>query len=485
MSENLTHLNAQGDVHMVDVGDKDASHRMAIAHGSVRLGRRAFECLNDGRVEKGNVLATARVAGIMAAKKTSELIPLCHQILLSKVEISIELNPIQHRAIIFAEVQTQSQTGVEMEALTAVSATALTIYDMLKAVDRSITIEHVQLVEKNGGKSGHYRRPIKVERQSQEFGEHTEIPKPKAPEPHPEEIRVAKGSKTKVPSKNRDLPAFTIEGLDEYASECKSLDGDSDQLKNFLIKSPVRSAYMLGDLDPAYQHACLWHGRVKKGIEGLALLYSALSVPAFLTEGDSTSVAAIINTMRDTIPRRVYYQIHSEHLPAMNTFFQLSDRKRMLRMGLTKAENPPCKLDDEVVVLSHRDTGDIMKLYQHYPDNFFDPSMLNTGLYFGIRIDGSLQSVAGIHFISESNNIAAVGNIVTSPDARGKGYASRCVSHLVTKLLERVDIIALNVEIDNHAAIKCYEGVGFKECMEFEEGWATKHSHVPGPLDAS
>lgn len=151
----------------------------------------------------------------------------------------------------------------------------------------------------------------------------------------------------------------------------------------------------------------------------------------------------------------------------------------MIRMGLAKSENPPCKRSDDVVVLSHRDTGDIMGLYQHYPDNFFEPSMLNTGMYFGIRVNSVLVSVAGIHQLSESKSIAAVGNIVTHPDHRGLGYASVCVSHLVSELLDRVGQVALNVEASNTSAIRCYEGVGFKKKYEFREGWAAKHSTAP------
>ena len=160
-------------------------------------------------------------------------------------------------------------------------------------------------------------------------------------------------------------------------------------------------------------------------------------------------------------------------------FCRLDKRTPMLRMGLSKTENPPCERSEDVVMLTHRDTGDIMALYQHYPDNFFEPSMLNTGMYFGIRQNSMLVSVAGIHQLSESKRIAAVGNIVTHPDHRGLGYASRCVSHLVTELLERVDQVALNVDASNRAAIKCYEGVGFQRICTFHEGWATKHATSP------
>ena len=156
-----------------------------------------------------------------------------------------------------------------------------------------------------------------------------------------------------------------------------------------------------------------------------------------------------------------------------------------IRMGLSKTDNPPCKRDRSVEGLTHRHTGEIMGLYQHYPDNFFDPSMLNTGMYFGIRKNEELVSVAGIHLLSESRDIAAVGNIVTHPNHRGHGYASRCVSHLVAELLERVEKVALNVGAANVSAIRCYEGVGFQTHFEFQEGWATRHSTKPEPAQDS
>jgi len=163
----------------------------------------------------------------------------------------------------------------------------------------------------------------------------------------------------------------------------------------------------------------------------------------------------------------------------MSVFFKVSKERDMLRMGLSKSEAPPCERSKDVVALSHRDTGDIMALYQHYPDNFFEPSLLNTGMYFGVRVNSVLVSVAGIHQLSESKGIAAVGNIVTHPEHRGLGYATICVSHLVSELLERVDEVALNVAASNGSAIRCYESVGFKKKYTFKEGWAAKHSTAP------
>lgn len=153
----LTHLNDSGEANMVDVGEKAVTHRIAVAEGRVEMQAETLSMILSGNAKKGDVLGTARLAGIMAAKRTHELIPLCHQLLISKIEISIE--PIANENALYVEaiVKVNGQTGVEMEALTAVSITCLTIYDMAKAVDRGMRIEGIRVLEKSGGKSGTYR----------------------------------------------------------------------------------------------------------------------------------------------------------------------------------------------------------------------------------------------------------------------------------------------------------------------------------------
>lgn len=158
MSDQLTHLDAQGHAIMVDVGDKEVTSRTAIAQGEVCMSPRTLAAIRDGNVPKGDVLAAARIAGIMAAKKTPELIPLCHTLLLTKVAVEFEIDAESSRVMIQAIVRCKGQTGVEMEALTAVSVAALTIYDMAKALDKSMTIGAICLLEKQGGKSGEWRR---------------------------------------------------------------------------------------------------------------------------------------------------------------------------------------------------------------------------------------------------------------------------------------------------------------------------------------
>jgi cyclic pyranopterin phosphate synthase len=155
----LTHIDAEGAARMVDVGVKAGTARVAVARGHIRMGDAARQAIAAGAVAKGDVLAVARVAGIMAAKRTAELVPLCHPLLLTRVEVALEIVKDGVRAE--ARVETVGQTGVEMEALTAVSVALLTIYDMAKALDRGMVIDEVRLVEKRGGKSGdwHGDRP--------------------------------------------------------------------------------------------------------------------------------------------------------------------------------------------------------------------------------------------------------------------------------------------------------------------------------------
>ncbi len=154
----LTHLDSHGHAAMVDVGEKTITAREAVATGYVAMQPSTLTAIREGALPKGDVLAAARIAGIMAAKKTPELIPLCHTLLLSKVAIEFQINESEHRVEIAATVRCNGQTGVEMEALTAVSVAALTIYDMAKAVEKGMTIGGIQLVEKYGGKSGDWRR---------------------------------------------------------------------------------------------------------------------------------------------------------------------------------------------------------------------------------------------------------------------------------------------------------------------------------------
>jgi len=156
MKPELTHFDGKGDAHMVDVSEKAVTTRTATAAGFIAMEPQTLDIVLKGSARKGDVLAVARLAGIMAAKKTSELIPLCHPLPVTRVAVELEPEPEKSGVLITATVRTTGQTGVEMEALTAVSVAALTVYDMLKAVERTMRISDIRLTFKDGGKSGRY-----------------------------------------------------------------------------------------------------------------------------------------------------------------------------------------------------------------------------------------------------------------------------------------------------------------------------------------
>lgn len=157
----LTHIDKHGSPKMVDVSSKPLTKRIAVARGSVYMKKETFELIKKGKVTKGDVLNVAKIAGITAAKKTSEIIPLCHPLNISSVDIDFKLDERKNRIEIESCVKITGQTGVEMEAMTAVAAAALTIYDMCKAVDKDIVISDIMLIEKRGGKSGMFKRDMK------------------------------------------------------------------------------------------------------------------------------------------------------------------------------------------------------------------------------------------------------------------------------------------------------------------------------------
>ena len=154
----LTHLREDGEARMVDVSAKSETERMARASGSIRMQPETLDAIRTNSLKKGDVLAVARVAGVMAAKKTSELIPLCHPVALTDVQIAIELDPNLPGLRVEATARTFGRTGVEMEAISAVCVTLITVFDMAKGVDRAMVVSDITLVEKSGGKSGHFKR---------------------------------------------------------------------------------------------------------------------------------------------------------------------------------------------------------------------------------------------------------------------------------------------------------------------------------------
>ena len=156
-AKTLTHLSSRGEARMVDVAAKSVTEREAVAEGRVIMQPKTLAIVRQGDAKKGDVLGAARIAGILAAKRTHELIPLCHPLPISKVEVELEPDAKLPGVVVTARVKVSGKTGVEMEALTAVSVACLTVYDMVKAVERGMRIEGIRLIEKRGGRSGHYR----------------------------------------------------------------------------------------------------------------------------------------------------------------------------------------------------------------------------------------------------------------------------------------------------------------------------------------
>jgi len=157
MKNKLTHTDKRGKANMVDVSEKSITYRTAEAYGEIKVSKEIFKAIKNNTLQKGDVLAVAKIAGIQAAKKTSELIPLCHNIFISKIDVEFKLNVKKTAVEIYSIAKTNSQTGIEIEALTAVTVAALTIYDMCKAIDKSMVISEIRLLSKSGGKSGEYR----------------------------------------------------------------------------------------------------------------------------------------------------------------------------------------------------------------------------------------------------------------------------------------------------------------------------------------
>ncbi len=157
MKQGLTHFDEKGNARMVDVSGKKPTSRTALAKGSILVGREIMEAVSEKRVEKGDVLAVAQVAGIMAVKQTAFLIPMCHTLILEKCQVEFEILPEENKITAYCRVKCQGKTGVEMEALTGVTGALLTIYDMCKAIDKRMEIGEIHLVEKTGGKSGNFK----------------------------------------------------------------------------------------------------------------------------------------------------------------------------------------------------------------------------------------------------------------------------------------------------------------------------------------
>ena len=253
----------------------------------------------------------------------------------------------------------------------------------------------------------------------------------------------------------------------------------TEQIRDFLTRDRVGNAYLLGDLDPAYLPFCDWFGFVEDGeVEALVLVYKGLSLPAVLTVGPSDPNRAhkcldtLFNEVKTKLPSRFWIHVQEPHRPALDSHFAASNLKRMIRMSLSSQNYSPTDFSIPVRRLDHTDTAAIMALYKHYPDNFFEPYQLETGLYFGVETDEGegLAAIAGIHVFSQTYDIAAIGNLVTHPNYRRRSYASAVTTRLLDELFESVSLVTLNVQEGNVAAIGTYEKFGFTHHHVYYEG---------------
>lgn len=246
----------------------------------------------------------------------------------------------------------------------------------------------------------------------------------------------------------------------------------SPDLEAWLRRDPVVAAYPLGYLDEEYQGFGQWFCAHDHGdISAVALMYRGLRVPILMTLGEADVCGRLIESVAKRSPLRIYAQVLEAHAPALRSIYDCKDLRRVVRMTRSADGGPLADASEhEVVQVSHADTADLIALYRHYPDAFFEPYQLESGLYYGIRQGETLVAVAGVHSISESLGIGVIGNIVTHPDYRRQGLSVVCTRHLLTKMFERVPLAALNVNVSNKAARKAFSRLGFVDNAVYLEG---------------
>ena len=246
---------------------------------------------------------------------------------------------------------------------------------------------------------------------------------------------------------------------------------DDAELQEFFGRTPIRSAYQLGDLDERYSPYCRWFGNREGGeLTHVVLVYRGLSVPAVLVQGPESGTREVLEALRAEIPKSCFIQASLEHQNDVEAVLGEGDWRSMVRMGLKREEFVPASGTEFVEPITHADTAALMSLYRYYPDHFFEPYQLESGLYYGIWEDGKLVSAAGVHVVSERFNIVALGNIVTHPDYRGRGLAVACTSTILEAAFSRVSIAALSTASTNLSAIQAFRKVGFNDHCGFFEG---------------
>lgn len=253
---------------------------------------------------------------------------------------------------------------------------------------------------------------------------------------------------------------------------------DRRLLLDLMLTDRVTCVYMLGDLEEHYSDECTWYGAGSEdALDAVLLVYNGLSIPVIITFGQSGAVQDIVATFARDLPGRTLVQFAPHHIAAFDSVFGTEGLVPTLRMGLEAADyRPAVSTAWEIEPLTHRHTVEIVELYQtYYPDNFFEPAQLQSGHYCGIRCDGTLASVAGVHVFGPTTKVAVLGNIVTHPEYRGRGMSTACTSHICGRLIEEgIEVLALNVRRRNRAAVRVYERLGFRYHDTFLEGLIVK-----------
>jgi ribosomal protein S18 acetylase RimI-like enzyme len=248
---------------------------------------------------------------------------------------------------------------------------------------------------------------------------------------------------------------------------------DVGLLRAFLLPDKERGAYFLGDLDPRYFHATRWFvGRGPQGVQAVVMRYDGHSVPGVHVMGDPAAARRVLLDNRDNLPPRFDIHAFAEIEDVVKDLFPGVLLRKHLRMRLLASDVGQIpERDPDVLRLTHADTADLMQLYQRTGVSYFDPYQVETGLYFGIRQEGALVSVAGVHVVSEEDKVAVIGNVATHPDWRGQGLSTRCTTRLLRALLRRrVETLVLNVDAGNGTAVHLYRELGFADYAHLYTG---------------
>jgi len=260
---------------------------------------------------------------------------------------------------------------------------------------------------------------------------------------------------------------------------------NTEALYRTLASDPVACAYMLANLEDDFAPYCAWYG-IGGGelLDAVVLVYTAHRTPVITTFGQAGSVRDTLASFQQTLPDRALMYIQPHHIAASDEVYEVEALVPVLRLALERDDfvSAP-ETGFEIERLTHRSTAEIVELYQFYPDNFFEPAQLDSGHFYGIRVDDRLVSVTGVHSVSERAGVATLGHLVTHPDYRGRGLSTAGTSYLCVRLLEAgTNLMALSVRRQNRSAVRVYEKLGFRYHDTYLEGFADRARPVQGNL---